>query len=171
MAVLKKSTPAPKKSGAKVTLMFTEKELGSLASEYADISAQIKALEERKKVLSDKIKQGAEQLGVKDDKGSHYLETSNGFVLGKVASKSMKIDHEKAVPVLKEMGLKGCVNRVVSETVNEPELERAVASGKITLEEVEQFTTVSTSYKVSVTKKEEMPVVEQSTVKVAARKK
>lgn len=168
MAVLKKATP--KKSGTKVTLLFTEKELGSMASEYADISSQIKALEERKKVLSDKIKQGAEQLGVKDDKGSFYLET-NGFILGKVASKSMKIDNEKAVEVLTSKGLKKCVTTVTTKTVNEAELERAVANGKITLEEVEDFTTVSTSYKVSVAKKEEMPVVEQSTIKVAARKK
>ena len=100
MAVLKRA----KKSDTKVTPMFTEDNVKSLGRQYADISSQIKALEEQKKALAEKIKQGAEQFGVKDDKGSFYLE-SEDLMMGKVAKKSFKIDQDKAVKTLESMGI------------------------------------------------------------------
>lgn len=160
---------ALKKVAKKPTLLYTEKELGMMASQYADVSAQIKALEETKKSLADKIKQGAEMLGVKDDKGSYYLE-SDGYIMGKVASKSMKIDQSKAVEALESKGLTECVKTVTLKTVDEQKLEQAVMNGQITLDEVEDFTEINIGYKVSVVKKEELPVVEQSTLAVASKK-
>lgn len=160
-----KKTDEPKKP----TLVYSEKELAMMASQYAEISAQIKTLEETKKNLADKIKQGAEQIGVKDDKGSFYLE-SEEYIMGKVASKTMKIDQEKAVATLEKKGLYDCVAVVTTKTVDEKKLEQAVASNKITLDEVEAFTNITTSYKVSVTKKEAMPEVEQSNLAVASKK-
>ena len=90
--------------------------------------------------------------------------------MGKVASKSMKIDDTKAVEVLESKGLADCVKTVVVKTVDEQKLEQAVMNNKITLDEVEEFTTINTSYKVSVVKKEALPEVEQSTLAVASKK-
>ena len=158
-----------KKVSKKVTPMFTATDYETMASEYAEISSQIKTLEDRKKALSEKLKSGAESLGVKDDKGSYYLD-SDTFVVGKVASKSVKIDQVVAVEALKKKGLTECVKTVTTETVDEGKLEQAVAKKDITLDEVEKFTTVTTSYKVSVKAKEEVPVVEQSKLSVAKKK-
>ena len=166
VAKLKRKTTLKKD---KVTPMFTVKDLEKIASEYDSISEQIKVLTERKKELSTKIKDGAEKLGVKGDKGSYYLD-SDSYIMGKVASKSISIDQTKAVDFLKEKGLKKCVDRVVVETVNEEMLEKAVSSGLLSVSDVEQFTNTSVSYKVSVTKKEAMPEVEQTKLVAAKRK-
>lgn len=166
MAVLKRA----KKSDTKVTPMFTEDNVKSLGRQYADISSQIKALEEQKKALAEKIKQGAEQFGVKDDKGSFYLE-SEDLMMGKVAKKSFKIDQDKAVKTLESMGIGDVVDEVTVRTVNENRLQQAVSDGRLSLDTVESFTNVSVSYSVLVKEKEAMPEVEQTTLKSAAKRK
>ena len=166
MAVLKRA----KKSDTKVTPMFTEDNVKSLGRQYADISSQIKALEEQKKALAEKIKQGAEQFGVKDDKGSFYLE-SEDLMMGKVAKKSFKIDQDKAVKTLESMGIGDVVDEVTVRTVNEDRLQQAVSDGRLSLDTVESFTNVSVSYSVLVKEKEVMPEVEQTTLKSAAKRK
>ena len=166
MAVLKRA----KKSDTKVTPMFTEDNVKSLGRQYADISSQIKALEEQKKALAEKIKQGAEQFGVKDDKGSFYLE-SEDLMMGKVAKKSFKIDQDKAVKTLESMGIGDVVDEVIVRTVNEDRLQQAVSDGRLSLDTVESFTNVSVSYSVMVKEKEAMPEVEQTTLKSAAKRK
>lgn len=166
MATLKKST---KKSVSNVKPLFSVEDIGKMGREYADISAQIKQLEERKKSLSEKIKQGAEQFGVKDDKGSYYLE-SDSFIMGKVAKKSFKIDQDKAVKTLESMGIGDVVDVVTVKTVNEDKLQKAVQEKRLTISDVKGFTNESISYSVSVKEKEEVPEVEQSTLKVARKK-
>lgn len=166
MAVLKRA----KKSDTKVTPMLTEDNVKSLGRQYADISSQIKALEEQKKALAEKIKQGAEQFGVKDDKGSFYLE-SEDLMMGKVAKKSFKIDQDKAVKTLESMGIGDVVDEVTVRTVNEDRLQQAVSDGRLSLDTVESFTNVSVSYSVLVKEKEAMPEVEQTTLKSAAKRK
>ena len=84
-----------RKSGSKVTDMNT-RQLEMLGKQYEEVSAQIKELEKTKKTLADAIKNGAEQSGVKDDKGSFYYETAT-HILGKVASKSISLNTEKAI--------------------------------------------------------------------------
>lgn len=157
------------KSKSNVTPLFSAEDIGKMGKEYADISAQIKKLEEQKKALAEKIKSGAEQFGVKDDKGSFYLE-NDYFVMGKVAKKSFKIDQEKAVSTLESMGLGDVVDEVVVKTVNEDRLQKAVTDKRITLEDVKGFTNESVSYSVSVKEKEAMPEVEVATAKVARKK-
>ena len=166
MAVLKRA----KKNDTKVSSMFTEDNVKSLGRQYADISSQIKALEEQKKALAEKIKQGAEQFGVKDDKGSFYLE-SEDLMMGKVAKKSFKIDQDKAVKTLESMGIGDVVDEVTVRTVNEDRLQQAVSDGRLSLDTVESFTNVSVSYSVLVKEKEAMPEVEQTTLKSAAKRK
>ena len=151
------------------TPLFSSEDIGKLGKEYAEISAQIKQLEEIKKSLADRIKAGAEQLGVKDDKGSFYLESEN-YIMGKVAKKSFKINQEEAVKVLVSMGLGDVVDEVVVKTVNEDKLQKAVQNNRLSLDVVKGFTTESVSYSVSVKEKEEVPEVEQTLLKVARKK-
>ena len=153
----------------KVKPLFSAEDIGKMGKEYAEISAQIKQLEERKKQLADKIKSGAEQFGVQDDKGSYYLE-DDSIIMGKVAKKSFKIDQEKAIQTLESMGLGDVVDEVTVKAVNEDKLQSAVQSGRISLDEVEKFTNVTTAYSVLVKAKEEMPEVEVSSTKVARKK-
>lgn len=160
---------ALKKVKSKVSVLFSKDEVLAMAQEYSDISAQIKTLEARKKALSDKIKQGAETYGIKDDKGSYYLEDEH-FICGKVAKKSLKINQEKAVAVLEERGLSDVVDVVTVKTVNEDKLSNAVSAGRISLNDVEDFTDSSTSYSVSVKVKEEAPEVQQSNLQAAKKK-
>lgn len=168
MAVLKKAG-TKKESSSKIKPMFSEKDIISMGEEYVSISEQIKALTDKKKDLADKIKTGAEQFGVKDDKGSFYLESDN-LMLGKVAKKSFSIEQDKAVETLESMGIGDVVDVVTVKTVNEDRLQVAVQEGRLKLKDVEDFTSISTSYSVSVKEKEAMPEVEQTTLK-AARKK
>lgn len=162
--------PVKKKATSKVKPIFSANDIAKMGVEYAEISAQIKVLEERKKELSDKIKSGAEQFGVKDDKGSFYLENDN-YIMGKVARKSFKINHDKAVATLESMGLGDVVDVVTVSTVNEDRLQKAVQDKRISLDTVKEFTDETVSYSVLVKEKEAMPEVEVSTAKAAKRKK
>lgn len=149
--------------------LFSADDIGALGKQYAEISAKIKQLEEEKKALADRIKAGAEQFGVKDDKGSFYLESDN-FIMGKVAKKSFKIDQELAVKTLESMGLGDVVDEVVVKTVNEDRLQTAVNHKRLDLDIVRAFTKESVSYSVSVKEKEALPEVEQTTLKAARNK-
>lgn len=150
--------------------IVTQNDLISMAREYNEISEQMKVLEKKKKDLADKIKTNSEKFGTKDDKGSYYFE-SDEFITGKVSSKSFSLNQEKAKERLEELGLWDDLKKVtVTETVNEELLEQYVSEGKLDLEVVESFTNVKETFKVSVTKKEALPEVEQTVLK-AARKK
>ena len=141
----------------------------ALGKEYDEINAQLKVLNDRKKFLSDLIKEGAEKYGVKDDKGSYYFE-SDEFILGKVAKKTVLLNQEKAKETLEAMGLGDTIDKVTTYVVNEDRLSQAVADKKITIKEVESFTDIKVDYSVSVKSKAKMPEVEKSTL-MAARKK
>ena len=165
---MKMALKAVKKS-SNLKPLFTVEDIGKMGVEYAEISAQIKVLEERKKALAEKIKNGAEQFGVKDDKGSYYLE-SDTHIMGRIAKKSFKLDQTKAVETLESIGLGDVVDVVTTKVVNEDRLQRAVQEKRISLDTVQEFTNETVSYQVSVKEKEAMPEVEVSTAKVAKRK-
>lgn len=160
---------ALKKVKNKVVPLITEEDVFSMAKEYADISAQIKTLETKKKALAESIKSGAEKFGTKDDKGSYYLENDD-VICGKIAKKSFKINQEKAVAVLEEKGLNDVVDVVTVKTVNEDKLSSAVSLGRISLNDVDGFTDSSVSYSVSVKPKEEAPEIQKSNLQVAKKK-
>lgn len=150
--------------------IITKNDLVSMAEEYAEISEQIKVLDKRKKELADKIKANSEKFGTKDDKGSYYFE-SDEYVTGKVSKKSFSINQGRAKEKLTELGLWDELKKVVTtETLDEELLEKYVSEGKVSLNTVESFTDVKESFSVSVVKKEEVPEVQQTTLK-AARKK
>lgn len=162
--------PKLKKSSGKVADMFTQEDYFRMGAEYDALSQQIKELDKRKKDLSSKIKDGAIKFGVIDDKGSSYLENEQ-FILGNVAKKSLSFDEDKGVEMLESMGLGDIVDVVTTKTINGDKLDKAVREGRISLNDVESFTIEKVTYSVSVKAREEMPEVEQTTVKMAARRR
>lgn len=151
---------------------YSAKEIAQMAEQYSEISRQIKLLEDSKKNLSDRLKEASELIGVKDDKGSYYYDTGD-FITGKVAKKSVKLNQDNAIALLKEKGLyKKCVDIQKVEVINEKALAYAVENGDISQKEFEDICDVKVTYSVSVQKKEEMPEVDTSHVlKAASRKK
>lgn len=159
-----------KMMNTKLKSVASPKDLERMAREYSEISEQIKVLDKKKKELADKIKADTERFGTKDDKGSFYYE-SESFITGRVSKKSFSLNQEKAKETLEEMGLWDELKKVVvTETVDEALLEKYVSEGKLDLDVVESFTNVKESFSVSVTKKEEIPQVQQTTLKVARKK-
>lgn len=155
------------KKKSKVTSMFSTTDVQKLAEEYDNISKQMKELEAKKKELADKLKNCAEAMGVVDDKGSSYID-GDSYVIGRVAKRTVKINQEEGVAMLRNKGLLNCITEKTTYTVNEAEVEKAVAEETLTEEDVRSFTTINTTYSVSVKVKEDMPEVEVSAV---ARKK
>lgn len=149
----------------------TPQMMEQMAEEYDEVSGKVKLLTATKNALSDKIKIGAEELGVKNDKGSFYFETS-GYVCGKEAKKSVSLDHDKAIEYLKSKGLaNGVVSVVTQEVLDEDAFESLVKSGDISQKDFESLCNIKVTYSVSVKKKEEMPEVQQTTAKAASRKR
>ena len=169
MAKLRKM-PKDIETNNNVKSLFSAENIGKMGKEYAEVSANIKHLEERKKFLADTIKNGVEQLGVKDDKGSYYLE-DDSLIMGKVAKKSFKIDQDKAIEILESMGLGDVIDIVTTKVVNEDRLQHAVQDKILSLDTVQDFTKESVSYSVLVKQKEVMPEVEQTNLQAARKKK
>ena len=155
------------KKKSKVTSMFSTTDVQKLAEEYDNTSKQMKEPEAKKKEHADKLKNWAEAMGVVDDKGSSYID-GDSYVIGRVAKRTVKINQEEGVAMLRNKGLLNCITEKTTYTVNEAEVEKAVAEETLTEEDVRSFTTINTSYSVSVKAKEDMPEVEVSAV---ARKK
>lgn len=167
---LKKPTTkksAPKKAGK---TQMTQEDVGRLAKEYSEISAQMKVLDERKKELATLIKEGADKFGTEDDKGSKYLEVG-GFVAGRIAKVSMSLDQTKGVEFLEAKGLGDLIDVETVKTINEDRLEKAVGEKRLTLADVDSFTNRKTQYQVSVKAVEDLPQVEQSNLALAAKNK
>lgn len=158
---------------AKLEVVYTKADIFRFGEEYNALSEQIKQLEAKKKELSNLIKQGCVNYGVKNDKGSSFLEDDT-FELGNVAKKSFKFDQEKGIEILRSKGLDNLIKEEVVYSIDEDGLEKAVAMGKISINDVNNFTISNVSYSVSVKRKEtveDMPEVKQSNLKAVARRK
>lgn len=142
--------------------------VGKLLEEYYSLREQKKTIEDRMKTLADQIKASAERVGVKDDKGSYYAEDEN-FVYGKMCKKSVSFDKDKAIEYFKNHGYDECIETV--EVINEDAVESRINTGDISFEDLEEITNTKVSYAIDIKKKEEMPVVEQTEVSLAASKK
>ena len=129
---------------------YTPAEVAKMATEYSELSAQIKILDGSKKNLADKLKEASEILGVKDSKGSFYYEAGD-FNVGKVAKKSVSLKQEETIELLKEKGLyKKCVTIKTVEEINEKALSNAVSNGDITQEEFESLCDICKILKIDV---------------------
>ena len=154
--VVKKNLDTPT---TKVSSMFTKDEISKMAKEYLDINAQLKVLTDKKSKLSEKIKFGSEQFGVKDDKGSFYLE-DNSYIVGKVASKSIKLNEDKTLELITQKGLKKkCYKKETKEVLDEKALEELVTDGTITQDEFNSILDIKVTYKVLVNEKKELTYV------------
>ena len=157
-----------KKSGNKVAPLFTVEDMFSMGKEYAELSKKNKVLSEKIKDLSAKIKSCVQYYGTRDDKGSYYIE-NDSVALGSIAKVKVSLDQEKGIQILRDLGLDSCIK--TTYVIDEDALEEAVSEGKISLNKVQEFTVKTESYSVSVKSLEEMPEVEQTSLKSVARRK
>lgn len=143
--------------------------------EYMELSKQEKAIKKRKDELAKRIKEHAQQNGVKDSNGSSYMSNER-FVFGSQARKSIKLNQDRAKDFLLAQGL---YERVVEvkESINEDKVEQLLVENLITPEDLETLVDVKITYAIDVKEREvegEMPeveVVERSTKKVVKFKR
>lgn len=136
--------------------------------EYYLLREESKTLKNRMDVLAKEIKEYASSNGVKDDKGSCYCENES-FMFGQQAKKSVSFVKDKAIKFFKSKGLVDAVK--LTEVVDEDAVEKYIEEGLITFEDLESITETKVTYAIDLKKKEDLPVVEETTVAMAASKK
>ena len=143
-------------------------DINSKVEEYNALRDQAKVIKNRMDTLAKEIKEYASKNGVKDDKGSYYCENSS-FMFGQQAKKSVSFIVDKAIEFFKSNGLYEAVKTV--EVIDEEAVSRYVDDGRVTFDDLEAITQTKVSYAIDLKKKEGMPVVEETTVAMAASKK
>lgn len=136
--------------------------------EYYALREQSKTIKSRMDTLAKEIKDYASKNGAKDDKGSFYCD-NGAFQFGQQAKKSVSFVLDKALEFFKTRGLVDAVK--VIETIDEEAVERYINEGKVTFDDLEGITQTKVTYAIDLKKKEDMPVVEETTVAMAASKK
>lgn len=136
--------------------------------EYYRLREESKTIKSRMETLAKEIKEYACKNGTKDDKGSFYCDNGT-FQFGQQAKKSVTFVVDKAIEFFKTNGLVNAVKTV--EVINEDAVEQYINEGKITFDDLESITQTKVTYAIDLKKKEDMPVVEETTVAIAASKK
>lgn len=142
-----------------------------ILDEYNNLGEKAKIIKERREELAAKIKQYALDNGVKNDKGSYYIDSEN-YVYGCQAKKGISLNREKAEKFFKAKKLWGRVVDIV-ETINESKVETLVKDGEVSIAELELLTDTKITYAVDVKKKEKvetMPEVQEVKTKSSVRK-
>lgn len=152
-----------------MAIKATKLSLDDALKEYNVLRDNKKVIEERMKVLADLIKEESEKKGVKDENGSFIYENSS-FIGGKQAKKSVNFNKEKALKFFKDRNLTKAYKEVVTEEIVESEVEKYIASEKITLEDLESITTTKVTYSVLVKQKEEVKDEVEELPLVASKK-
>ena len=132
-----------------------QQSINDKVQEYYRLREESKTIKSRMDTLAKEIKEYASKNGVKDDKGSFYCDNGS-FMFGQQAKKSVTFVVDKALAFFKSNGLFDAVN--TTEVIDEEAVERYINEGK-------------TTYAIDLKKKEDMPVVEETTVAIAASKK
>ena len=140
---------------------MTVEDILSLGREYDEINSQLKVLNDRKKVLSDLIKEGAEKFGVKDDKGSFYVDDGDK-TFGRVRKCSISINEDKAFKFFKR---KGVLKDVTKSVIDLDKVDLLVSCGEITAEDVESISDIKESFSLYIGDRkteepEEMPEIQ-----------
>ena len=143
-----------------------EENIDELVVQYDKLRMESKTIKTRMDELAKKIKEFALTNGVKDDKGSCYCENES-FIFGATSTKKTKLDEESMVDICKKKGLSDCLKVVT--TLDYDALDKAISTGDITQEEIENNVKVTTTYAVLVKVKESVSDVEE--VKIAASSK
>ena len=140
--------------------------------QYNEIRRQEKLLAERKKELAKFLKEYAVAHGTKDAKGSSYF-TDENYVVGNVVSTKIKFNQDKARAYMEEHYADYIqeVTRTV-EYIDEDKLADLVAKEVLTLNDLEQMSDISTSYRVDLkeVKKEEEETPADVTCKPKVKK-
>lgn len=154
-------------------MIVTKKEGAQIASkvaEYDELRLQKKVIDERMKVLAKEIKDYSVVYGVKDDKGSYYVENDD-FIFGQQCKKSVKLDNDKVIEYFKSNGLKDYI--LMKEYVPEEEVERLSSNGTIPYEDLEGLCKITSTSSIMVKMKEKVTaeVEEHEVLPIAASKK
>lgn len=142
--------------------------IDSLLQEYYELREQSKLTKSRMDILAKEIKEYASANGVKDDKGSSYCDNGE-FMFGQQAKKSVSFKNDEAITFFKTHGLLDAVK--IKEVIDEDAVEKYINEGQLSFEDLESITETKVTYAIDLKKKEDLPVVEESTVQVAASKK
>lgn len=153
---------------SKKPISFPQQSIDDKVQEYDRLREEAKTIKSRMDTLSKEIKDYASKHGVKDDKGSFYCDNGR-FLFGQQAKKSVSFVADKAIEFFKSHGLFNAVKTV--ETIDEDAVEQYINEGKITFEDLESITSTKVTYAIDLKKKEDMPVVEETTVPIAASRK
>lgn len=147
---------------------FPQQSIDDKVQEYHRLREESKTIKNRMDTLAKEIKDYATQNGVKDDKGSFYCDNKS-FMFGSQAKKSVSFKRDVALVFFKAKGLLDAIK--ITEVIDEDAVEKYINEGAITFEDLESITETKVSYAIDLKKKEDMPVVEESTVQMAASKK
>ena len=146
---------------------FPQQSIDDKLQEYYSLREQSKTIKSRMDTLAKEIKEYASANGVKDDKGSTYCDNGS-FMFGQQAKKSVSFKKEVAIVFFKAKGLLDAIK--ITEVIDEDAVEKYINEGLITFEDLESITETKVTYAIDLKKKEEMPVVEETTVMAASKK-
>lgn len=147
---------------------FPQQSIDSKVQEYYKLREEAKTIKTRMDTLAKEIKSYASENGVKDDKGSTYCDNGT-FMFGQQCKKSVSFVKDKAIEFFKAHHLHDAIK--ITEVIDEDAVERYINQGEITFEDLESITETKVTYAIDLKKKEDMPVVEETTVQMAASKK
>ena len=147
---------------------FPQQSIDSKVQEYYKLREESKTIKSRMDVLAKEIKSYASENGVKDDKGSTYCDNGT-FMFGQQCKKSVSFVKDKAIEFFKAHHLHDAIK--LTEVIDEDAVERYINRGEITFEDLESITETKITYAIDLKKKEDMPVVEETTVQMVASKK
>lgn len=128
-----------------------EMSINQIVREYNQLLKQESFIKKRKEELSKYIKEYSMKHGVKNDKGSYYIDDGE-FYFGSQARKTVKINEEKAREFLK---MKGLLDKVIAikEIIDEEKVEELVNVGELTVEDIENIVDVKITYAIDVKEK------------------
>ena len=102
-------------------------------------------------------------------KTTNNFTNGEDFIWGLQIKKSYNLDQEKALKFLEENGYEDCIKTV--QVVDEDKLQKYLADEDITKDELVDMSNYKEVESVYVKKKEEMPEVEQTTLRAAQKKR
>ena len=142
---------------------FSGRKLSEVLAEYSEINEQMKFLEKRKKELAESLKELALKTGVKDDKGSYFVDEGDK-TFGRVRKCSISLNEEKAMKFFKKKGL---LKDVTKSVIDLDKVDILVSCGQVTSEEIESISDVKESFQFYMGDKkteepEEMPEIQVS---------
>ena len=135
-------------------LPLSGRKLSEVLAEYSEISEQMKFLDKRKKELALKT-------GVKDDKGSFYVDDGDK-TFGRVRKCSISINEDKAFKFFKRKGL---LKDVTKSVIDLDKVDLLVSCGEITAEDVESISDIKEAFSLYIGDRkteepEEMPEIQ-----------